>query len=133
MESVGISQIAAVMATASVGVVPKRSDGFGNEAFSTKILEFMACGVPVIVSRTRIDQHYFTERLVNFFQPADAADLAHELLKAYRNPADQVERIRAAQDFSERHSWQARSGDYRLLVDSLAAGSSYQETAVAPL
>lgn len=133
MESVDIGQIAAVMATASVGVVPKRSDGFGNEAFSTKILEFMACGVPVIVSRTRIDQHYFNERLVNFFQPADAADLAHVLLKAYRNPADQIERIRAAQDFSERYSWQVRSGDYRLLVDSLVAGSRYHETAVAPL
>ncbi len=35
---------------ADLGVVPKRAEGFGNEAFSTKILEFMACGVPVLVS-----------------------------------------------------------------------------------
>ena len=36
MDSVGLSQIAFVMASASVGVVPKRADGFGNEAFDTE-------------------------------------------------------------------------------------------------
>jgi glycosyltransferase involved in cell wall biosynthesis len=44
------------MENADLGVVPKRNDPFGDEAFSTKILEFMAMGVPVIVSETRIDR-----------------------------------------------------------------------------
>lgn len=129
MESVGITRIATVMASASVGVVPKRADGFGNEAFSTKIFEFMACGVPMIVSRTRVDEYYFNERLVNFFQPGNAADLADVLLRTYRNPAEQIERVRAAQDFAERYSWQVRSADYRFLVDSLVAGSVCQDAA----
>ena len=56
------------MAAASVGVVPKRSEGFGNEAFSTKTLEFMACGVPVIVSRTRIDHSLLQRRPREFLR-----------------------------------------------------------------
>ena len=39
--SVPISKIADVMANADIGLVPKRNDIFGAEAFSTKILEFM--------------------------------------------------------------------------------------------
>ena len=121
MDSVGVAQIARIMASATVGVVPKRADGFGNEAFSTKIFEFMACGVPVIVSRTRIDQFYFTDQLVNFFEPGNAADLAAVLLRVYRTPDQQESRTRAARAFAQRNSWQVRSADYRAIVDSLAA------------
>ncbi len=42
LEGLPLEEIATVIASADVGVVPKRADGFGNEAFSTKILEFMA-------------------------------------------------------------------------------------------
>ena len=48
-----LRNIAEVMENADLGIVPKRSDTFGDEAFSTKILEFMALRVPVIVSNTR--------------------------------------------------------------------------------
>ena len=120
--SVPVTQIAAVMASATVGVVPKRADGFGNEAFSTKIFEFMACGVPVIVSRTRIDEFYFNDQLVNFFEPGSSSDLAAVLLRVYRQPREQAERVGAARAFAERNSWQVRSADYRALVDSLVAG-----------
>ena len=44
-------QIPGAMALSDVAVVPKRaSSPFGNEAMSTKIMEFMSLGVPVIVS-----------------------------------------------------------------------------------
>jgi glycosyltransferase involved in cell wall biosynthesis len=121
MNSVGVAQIAAIMASATVGVVPKRADGFGNEAFSTKIFEFMACGVPVIVSRTRIDEYYFNDQLVNFFEPGNSSDLAAVLLRVYQQPRDQSDRVLAAQAFAQRNSWQVRSADYRALVDSLVA------------
>lgn len=49
-ESRRLREIAGIMEKADLGVVPKRKDNFGNEAFSTKIFEFMAMRVPVIVS-----------------------------------------------------------------------------------
>jgi glycosyltransferase involved in cell wall biosynthesis len=57
-ETVPIEQIARVMANVALGIIPKRNDPFGGEAFSTKILEFMSLGVPVIVSETKIDKFY---------------------------------------------------------------------------
>ena len=74
-----IRQIAPVMANADLAVVPKRKDSFGNEAFSTKILEFMSSGVPVVVSDTKIDQYYFNDSVVKFFRDGDENDLAQTI------------------------------------------------------
>lgn len=120
MDPIGVQKIATVIASASVGIVPKRADGFGNEAFSTKTLEFMACGVPLIVARTKIDAYYFNDQLVNFFVPGDSCDLARVLLGVYTHPEEQKERVRAAVVFANEFSWQRRYQDYRGLVDSLA-------------
>jgi glycosyltransferase involved in cell wall biosynthesis len=120
MDFLPSAEIARVMSQADVGVVPKRADGFGNEAFSTKILEFMACGVPVIVSRTRIDAHYFDETLVKFFDPGNVDSLTAAFLCLYRNPAALRSRVAAATAFATRQSWQAKQGDYLALVDTLA-------------
>ena len=58
-DTTSIREIAEIMANADLGVVPKRADGFGNEAYSTKIMEFMSLRVPVVVSNTKIDRTYF--------------------------------------------------------------------------
>lgn len=78
-DTVSRSKIASVMAQANCGIVPKRSDGFGDEAFSTKILEFMAVGIPVIVSETTVDRFYFDESQVLFFRPGDPLDLVEKM------------------------------------------------------
>jgi len=52
-EPLRIHEIATVMANADLGVVPKRADSFGNEAYSTKIMEFMSLGVPVVCRARR--------------------------------------------------------------------------------
>lgn len=117
--SVPLDEIAELMAQADLGVVPKRADSFGNEAFSTKILEFMASGVPVLISRTRIDEYYFDESLVRFFESGDADDLASQLIDL-RDRQQQRERLR---ENGLRHiavnNWDVRKHDYLALVESL--------------
>src|SRR5260370_38278498 len=80
-----LQEIPRIMETADLGIVPKRKDNFGNEAFSTKILEFMAMGVPVIVSDTKVDRHYFDDSVVRFFRGEDENDLAHAFLDLIRH------------------------------------------------
>jgi glycosyltransferase involved in cell wall biosynthesis len=116
-----IASIAAVMAMASVGVVPKRAAGFGDEAFSTKIFEFMACGIPVVVSRTKVDSYYFTDQLVRFFTPEDPASFADALVDVYRTREDHAEWIARARAHALQYAWQERSDDYRRMVISLMA------------
>jgi glycosyltransferase involved in cell wall biosynthesis/peptidoglycan/xylan/chitin deacetylase (PgdA/CDA1 family) len=114
-----LRQIAEVMANADLGVVPKRADSFGNEAYSTKIMEFMALGVPVVISRTKIDSYYFNERVARFFPSGDADALAEAILDLARHPDERNRMVEAASEYAHAHSWQQKRGEYLSLVDGL--------------
>jgi len=115
-------EIVRVMADADLGVVPKRNDAFGGEAFSTKILEFMALGVPVVAARTRIDDHYFDESLLRFFAPGDATDLARAMLDAYRDRERSARLAARALAHARENSWSTRQGSYLEIVQGLVDG-----------
>src|SRR4051812_30400099 len=123
-------EIATIMANADVGVVPKRADSFGDEAYSTKIMEFMAVGVPVIVSSTKVDRYYFNDLIVRFFESGNADALAREMVTVLRN--DELRRSMTAQasEYAATHCWENRKGDYLRLVDSLCAGRDEKRNAV---
>jgi glycosyltransferase involved in cell wall biosynthesis len=118
-----IQQIAAVMAEADLGVVPKRADSFGNEAYSTKIMEFMSLGVPMVVSSTRIDRYYFNDSVVRFFESGNADALAEAMFEVLSNGELRRGMVARASEYVSRNSWENRKGDYLKLVDSLCARS----------
>lgn len=115
-----LREIATVMANADLGVVPKRNDSFGGEAFSTKILEFMALGVPVVVADTRIDRYYFNESLVRFFKANDDKDLARVILDAYEDRKGSVLLTSEALKYANEFSWDKKKSDYLAIVERLA-------------
>lgn len=116
---VAMEEVAAILSTVDLGVVPKRKDSFGNEAFSTKILEFMAMGVPVVVARTRIDEYYFNDTLVEFFESGDARNLAGRILGLIRNPARRNELRQASATFVAQNNWDVKKHEYLALADAL--------------
>jgi glycosyltransferase involved in cell wall biosynthesis len=116
---VPMEQVAETMAETDVGVVPKRNDSFGDEAFSTKTMEFMAMGVPVIAARTRIDQYYFSDDLVQFFEPNNADDLAAKLLLLIENRELRGKLSARASEFIRHNNWEVKQNDYFSLLDRL--------------
>ncbi|MFA6563353.1 MAG: glycosyltransferase family 4 protein [Verrucomicrobiia bacterium] len=116
-----VRQIAEIMANSDLGVVPKRADSFGNEAYSTKIMEFMSLGIPVVVSKTRIDQHYFNDSIVSFFESGDRDGLAEAALRVLRDGELRRAMVKRASEYAVQNSWQSRKADYLKLVDSLCS------------
>lgn len=116
-----LEQVAVVMAGVDLGVVPKRSDSFGNEAFSTKIMEFMAMGVPVLAARTRIDEYYFNDELVQFFESGNAQDLAAKIVELVERPERRAKLRSACTEFIGLNNWDVRKQEYLGIVDRLAA------------
>jgi glycosyltransferase involved in cell wall biosynthesis len=111
--------LAEVVAQADLGVVPKRNDQFGGEAFSTKSLEFMASGIPIIIAKTKVDQYYFNDSVVKFFEPENVQDLADAMLTMVRDKSLRDRLSKNGLEFAKRNAWGYKKEEYLKLVDEL--------------
>jgi glycosyltransferase involved in cell wall biosynthesis len=114
------SEVAKVMAATDLAVEPKRAASkFGNEAASTKILEFMALGVPVIASRTRVHAYYYNEDIIRYYDNDDENQLADLILQMRNDPQLRREIASRASKYAEHNTWQVCKTGYLDLVDRL--------------
>jgi glycosyltransferase involved in cell wall biosynthesis len=127
-DPLGLRAIARVMADADLGVVPKRANSFGNEAYSTKVMEFMSLGVPVVVSDTLVDRHYFDESVVRFFESGKDEELARAMYEVLTDSQLRESMVRNAREYAARHSWRRHKSGYLQLVDRLIAHSDRANT-----
>jgi glycosyltransferase involved in cell wall biosynthesis len=118
-DTLPIYRMAEVMGEADLAIVPKRAVRFGNEAFSTKILEFMALGVPLIVSETKVDRYYFGDNLVEFFKSEDEADLARCMLRLIQHQKRRATLALNALEFARDYTWDKKKEDYLKLLNRL--------------
>ncbi len=119
LSGVPLNEIAPIIANADLGVVPKLANSFGNEAYSTKIMEFMSQGVPVIVSRTKIDSFYFNDNVVRFFESGNAEDLAAAMLDLINNEDLRNALAREAFKYVDQNDWDVKRDEFLNLIDSL--------------
>jgi glycosyltransferase involved in cell wall biosynthesis len=128
-DPLSLRAIARVVADADLGVVPKRADSFGNDAYSTKIMEFMSLGVPVVVSGTRVDRYYFDESVVRFFESGNDEELARAMYEVLTNSELRESMVRNANEYVGRQSWGRHKSGYLQLVDALIAGTPIRNKA----
>ena len=121
-EPVAGDRVGDIMANSDLAVVPKRaSTTFGNEAASTKIMEFMAVGVPVIVARTQIDTLYHDETMVKFFASGDESDLADAIELLWSDPVLRAALVAAGARYVSENNWNIKKQDYLAILDGLVS------------
>lgn len=125
-ESLSMRKIAEIVANADLGVVAKRADSFGNEAYSTKIMEYMAAGTPVLVSKTKIDSFYFNDSIVRFFESGNEGELAEGMLCLFKDRQIGAQLARNASEYVAQNNWNVKKHEYLRLVDSLVEPASPQ-------
>jgi glycosyltransferase involved in cell wall biosynthesis len=113
-------EIARAMAASDLAIEPKRAtSAFGNEALSTKILEFMALGVPVIASKTRIHARYYDDSIIQYYENDDEAELARQILRLKNDPELRHRLVANAKVYVNENNWTVRQHEYLQLMDSL--------------
>jgi glycosyltransferase involved in cell wall biosynthesis len=120
-------EIARIMATTDIAIEPKRAtSAFGNEALSTKILEFMALGVPVIASKTTIHAYYYDDSIIQYYENDDETELARQILRLKHSPELCHQLVTNAKKYVQGNNWDARKDDYLQLVDNLVRHSAHK-------
>lgn len=122
--------IAKTMAGVHLGIEPKRKSTFADEALSTKILEFMAMGVPVLASDTTINHRYFSHADVEYFRSEDVDDLANAILRLANDQQRRIALSGQGQIFVQQNNWTVKMQEYLSLIEKLTTSGhntkSYQ-------
>ena len=119
-EFVSAVDLAKLIRSHQIGVVPYRRDIFTDGILPTKLMEYMALGLAVIAARTPAITDYFDEYMIELFAPEDVDDLAQHILYLYQHPERHRELARNTSRFNQKYNWASQREKYVNLVDKLA-------------
>jgi len=115
-----VEELPEIIRTADVGIVPYRNDIFTDGLLPTKLMEYAALGLPAIAARTTAIEAYFSDTMVEFFEPGDVDDLARCICKQYSNPERLAELAQGSNKFNQRYNWAKIGAEYVALVERLS-------------
>jgi glycosyltransferase involved in cell wall biosynthesis len=93
------------VASSSCGVIPNRRSRLNRFALSSKLLEYVALGIPVVVARLETLEAHFAPEEVTFFEPDDPASLAAAIAWVAEHPDEAREKASRALRRAEAYSW----------------------------
>ncbi|MEM7348429.1 MAG: glycosyltransferase, partial [Chloroflexota bacterium] len=102
-----------------IGVVPYHDDIFSGGILPTKVLEYVALGLPVITSQTPAIEAYFNEEMVEMFAPGDLEGLKERIVKLYHDTARRQQLVIQSEDFLKQYGWEVQTEGYTAMVNQL--------------
>ncbi len=115
-----MTEIPRMIQQADLGIVPYRRDVFTDGILPTKLMEYVALGVPVLAADTPIIREYFNESMVQYFQSGDSNDLAKNILWLYQHRDRLAELAQNADQFNLQYSWNRVADSYAETLDRLS-------------
>jgi glycosyltransferase involved in cell wall biosynthesis len=110
------------LTTFHAGLVPTRLNVMTRFSLSTKLLEYVHLGIPLIAPRIPTYLEYFPEACAWYFEPNDAEDAARAIRDfAAAAPAEREARARAAQEAAGGLRWADDAARLRRLYEELLA------------
>jgi len=120
-ERVPVHRIPEELGAVTVGVVANRAEGFTTLVMPTKLLEYLALGIPAVVTRTETIDYYFEPGELVTIESPDPVLLAAALRPILDDPAAARAQVVRARRFFERHSWKEERRAYLALAGDLAS------------
>jgi len=104
-----------------IGIAPNRKSIQTERCgLSGKILEYMMMGIPVVIPRLKINELYFSDEMVSYYQPDDYVDLSKKLIVLAEDEKARENKINNAQGFFSEHNYSMQTESYLELADNLA-------------
>jgi glycosyltransferase involved in cell wall biosynthesis len=105
----------------NLGVVGNRLSVAGDLMLPVKLIEYVALGIPTVAPRLRTIEHYFSDRMVRYYEPENIESFADAILHLYSNPEIRCKQAQDAGAFLERYGWDRQGAElvafYRDLLE----------------
>lgn len=116
---VSLDELPALLAAADIGLVPSLPEPYMQLSLSTKLLEYVAMGVPVIASDLATFRAHFDGSAIRYVPGADPRALADAVREAVADPGAAMARAAEARRQAEPYAWSIQSRRYLDVVEEL--------------
>ncbi len=116
---VPIDDLPGLIAAHDVGIVPSIHEPYLEYSLSTKLLEYVAMGLPVIASDLATNRAHFTDDAILFVAGGDPASLAAAIRRIVADPGAAAARAVEASRQGAAYAWSTQRDRYVALVDRL--------------
>jgi glycosyltransferase involved in cell wall biosynthesis len=114
-----LAEIAAIIETIDLGIVPNRRTPFTELNLPTRIFEYLSLRKPVIALNTEGVRDYFNADEMFLVQSDSPADLAETIRRAYRDPLATRHVVERGYQVYLRHRWHEEKDRFVSLVAQL--------------
>jgi glycosyltransferase involved in cell wall biosynthesis len=116
------------MRKADVGISCQRGSVLGHLMLSTKIVEYLTQGLPVLTPNTYTVSKYLPADCVFYHEPGNDAAVADALRLMWYNPAEVLKRVTRARQLLPRLSWQAEKERFLGFYGALLNNTRLEQT-----
>jgi glycosyltransferase involved in cell wall biosynthesis len=116
---VSIDELPALLAAADIGLVPSLPEPYMQLSLSTKLLEYVAMGVPVIASDLATFRAHLDGAAIRYVPGGDPRALAGAIGEVLADPAAAEARAAEARRQARPYAWSIQSRRYLDVVEAL--------------
>jgi glycosyltransferase involved in cell wall biosynthesis len=116
---VPIDELVASLATADVGVVAMKQDRFRDLTLAGKMFDYIAMGIPMVVSATRSVAETFPAGCFESFASDDPSDLARAIKRLHQDPQIAMSFAKRVRESAAPYSWPVQRRRYLDAVGTL--------------
>ncbi|MBM4306340.1 MAG: glycosyltransferase family 4 protein [Deltaproteobacteria bacterium] len=114
-----VEQLPELLRKMDLGVIPNRRNMATELMLPVKLLEYVAMGIPVISSRLKTIEHYFSDNMVTYFEAGNVKSMANAILELYRNERKRQVQVVNAKKFIGKYGWEKHQLELIRLYEDL--------------
>jgi glycosyltransferase involved in cell wall biosynthesis len=118
---VPLDTLPAILAGSDIALLPTRREPYLEYSLSTKLLEAVAMGVPVISTHLQTVRRHFDDTAIRYVRGSDRAGLAEAIEALAADPAAAAAQASAAREQAVPYAWVVQKAHYLAVVDKLLA------------
>ena len=104
----------------NIGVIGNKKSVIAEKCMlPVKLMEYLYIGIPVIAPRFEVIKRYFSEDMVEFYEPENIEELSDKIIKLASNPERRKDLVKNSAKFFEQYNWTIQKKEYLGLINKL--------------